>query len=110
MAETNVMGIFEFPPNIFDKILDRFSQAVQDNKYQKLDYVFWRKLKTSKNKVRIVAKYDLKGKLFFDIYPDVYITNYSFFVDGIDGSFGKYLLDNICNIFTNDYTIIYKNY
>lgn len=25
MAETNVMGIFEFPPNIFDKILDRFS-------------------------------------------------------------------------------------
>lgn len=45
MAETNVMGIFEFPPNIFDKILDRFSQAVQDNKYQKLDYVFWRKLK-----------------------------------------------------------------
>lgn len=48
MAGTNVMGIFEFPPNIFDKILDRFSQAVQDNKYQKLDYVFWRKLKTSK--------------------------------------------------------------
>lgn len=78
MAETNVMGIFEFPPNIFDKILDRFSQAVQDNKYQKLDYVFWRKLKTSKNKVRIVVKSDLNGKLFFDIYPDVYITNYSF--------------------------------
>lgn len=105
MAETNVMGIFEFPPNIFDKILDRFSQAVQDNKYQKLDYVFWRKLKTSKNKVRIVVKSDLNGKLFFDIYPDVYITNYSFFIDGIDGSFGKYLLDNICNIFTNDYAI-----
>lgn len=105
MAETNVMGIFEFPPNIFDKILDRFSQAVQDNKYQKLDYVFWRKLKTSKNKVRIVVKSDLNGKLFFDIYPDVYITNYSFFVDGIDGSFGKYLLDNICNIFTNDYAV-----
>lgn len=105
MAETNVMGIFEFPPNIFDKILDRFSQAVQDNKYQKLDYVFWRKLKTFKNKVRIVVKSDLNGKLFFDIYPDVYITNYSFFVDGIDGSFGKYLLDNICNIFTNDYAI-----
>ena len=105
MAETNVMGIFEFPPNIFDKILDRFSQAVQDNKYQKFDYVFWRKLETSKNKVRIVVKSDLNGKLFFDIYPDVYITNYSFFVDGIDGSFGKYLLDNICNIFTNDYAI-----
>lgn len=105
MAETNVMGIFEFPPNIFDKILDRFNQAVQDNKYQKFDYVFWRKLKTSKNKVRIVVKSDLNGKLFFDIYPDVYITNYSFFVDGIDGSFGKYLLDNICNIFTNDYAI-----
>lgn len=105
MAETNVMGIFEFPPNIFDKILDRFSQAVQDNKYQKFDYVFWRKLKTSKNKVRIVVKSDLNGKLFFNIYPDVYITNYSFFVDGIDGSFGKYLLDNICNIFTNDYAI-----
>lgn len=105
MAETNVMGIFEFPPNIFDKILDRFSQAVQDNKYQKLDYVFWRKLKTSKNKVRIVVKSDLNGKLFFDIYPDVYITNYSFFVDGIDGSFGKYLLDNICNIFTDKYAI-----
>lgn len=105
MAETNVMGIFEFPPNVFDKILDRFSQAVQDNKYQKFDYVFWRKLKTSKNMVRIVVKSDLNGKLFFDIYPDVYITNYSFFVDGIDGSFGKYLLDNICNIFTNDYAI-----
>lgn len=105
MAETNVMGIFEFPPNIFDKILDRFSQAVQDNKYQKFDYVFWRKLKTSKNKVRIVVKSDLNDKIFFDIYPNVYITNYSFFVDGIDGSFGKYLLDNICNIFTNDYAV-----
>ena len=105
MAETNVMGIFEFPPNIFDKILDRFSQAVQDNKYQKLDYVFWRKLKTSKNMVRIVVKSDLNGKLFFDIYPDVYTINYSFFVDGIDGSFGKYLIDNICNIFTNKYAI-----
>lgn len=105
MAETNVMGIFEFPPNIFDKILDRFSQAVQDNKYQKLDYVFWRKLKTSKNMVRIVVKSDLNGKLFFDIYPDVYIKNYSFFVNGIDGSFGKYLLDNICNIFTDKYAI-----
>lgn len=105
MAETNVMGIFEFPPNIFDKILDRFSQAVQDNKYQKLDYVFWRKLKTSKNMVRIIIKSDLNGKLFFDIYPDVYTINYSFFVDGIDGSFGKYLLDNICNIFTDKYAI-----
>lgn len=105
MAETNVMGIFEFPPNIFDKILDRFSQAVQDNKYQNLDYVFWRKLKTSKNMVRIVIKSDLNGKLFFDIYPDVYTINYSFFVDGIDGSFGKYLLDNICNIFTDKYAI-----
>lgn len=105
MAETNVMGIFEFPPNIFDKILDRFSQAVQDNKYQKLDYVFWRKLKTSKNMVRIVIKSDLNGKLFFDIYPDVYTINYSFFVDGIDGSFGKYLIDNICNIFTDKYAI-----
>lgn len=105
MAETNVMGIFEFPPNIFNKILDRFSQAVQDNKYQKLDYVFWRKLKTSKNKVRIVVKFDLNDNIFFDIYPDVYTINYSFFVDGIDGSFGKYLLDNICNIFTNDYAI-----
>lgn len=105
MAETNVMGIFGFPPNIFDKILDRFSQAVQDNKYQKLDYVFWRKLKTSKNMVRIVVKSDLNGQLFFDIYPDVYIKNYSFFVDGIDGSFGKYLLDNICNIFTDKYAI-----
>lgn len=105
MAEINVMGIFEFPPNIFDKILDRFSQAVQDNKYQKLDYVFWRKLKTSKNMVRIVVKSDLNGKLFFDIYPDVYTINYSFFVDGIDGSFGKYLIDNICNIFTDKYAI-----
>lgn len=105
MAETNVMGIFEFPPNIFDKILDRFSQAVQDNKYQKLDYVFWRKLKTSKNKIRIVVKSDLNGKLFFDIYPDVYTINYSFFVDGIDGSFGEYLIDNVCNIFTNDYAV-----
>ena len=105
MAGTNVMGIFEFPSNIFDKILDRFSQAVQDNKYHKLDYVFWRKLKTSKNNVRIVVKSDLNDKIFFDIYPDVYTTNYSFFVDGIDGSFGKYLLDNICNIFTDKYVI-----
>lgn len=105
MAGTNVMGIFEFPPNIFDKILDRFSQAVQDNKYQKLDYVFWCKLKTSKNNVRIVVKSDLNDKIFFDIYPDVYTTNYSFFVDGIDGSFGKYLLDNICNIFIDKYAI-----
>ena len=105
MAETNVIGIFEFQHNIFDKILDRFSQAVQDNKYQKLDYVFWRKLKTSKNKVRIVVKSDLNDKIFFDIYPDVYTINYSFFVDGIDGSFGKYLLDNICNIFTDKYVI-----
>jgi hypothetical protein len=105
MAETNVIGIFEFPHNIFDKILDRFSQAVQDNKYQKLDYVFWRKLKTSKNNVRIVVKSDLNDKIFFDIYPDVYTINYSFFVDGIDGSFGKYLLDNICNIFTDKYVI-----
>lgn len=105
MAETNVIGIFEFSHNIFDKILDRFSQAVQDNKYQKLDYVFWRKLKTSKNKVRIVVKSDFNDKIFFDIYPDVYTINYSFFVDGIDGSFGKYLLDNICNIFTNDYAV-----
>lgn len=105
MAETNVMGIFEFPSNVFDKILDKFSQAVQDNKYQKLDYVFWRKLKTSKNMVRIVVKSDLNGKLFFDIYPDVYTINYSFFVDGIDGSFGEYLIDNVCNIFTNDYAI-----
>lgn len=105
MAGTNVMGIFEFPSNIFDKILDRFSQAVRDNKYQKLDYVFWRKLKTSKNKVRIVVKSGLDGKIFFDIYPDVYTINYSFFVDGIDESFGKYLLDNICNIFTDKYVI-----
>lgn len=105
MAGTNVMGIFEFPSNIFDKILDRFSQAVKDNKYQKLDYVFWRKLKTSKNKVRIVVKSDLNDKIFFYIYPDVYTINYSFFVDSIDGSFGKYLLDNICNIFTDKYVI-----
>lgn len=42
MAETNVMGTYKFPPNVFDKILDNFSQAVQDNKYHKLDYVFWR--------------------------------------------------------------------
>ena len=104
MAESNVMGTYKFPPNIFDKILNRFSQAVQDNKYQKFDYVFWRKLKNSKNKVRIVVKSDLNDKIFFDIYPDVYTTNYSFF-NGIDGSFGKYLLDNICNIFTNDYAI-----
>lgn len=104
MAGTNVMGIFEFPHNIFDKILDKFSQAVQDNKYQKLNYVFWRKLKTSKNKVRIVVN-DLNDKIFFDIYPDTYIMNYSFFADVGDGSFGEYLADNVCNIFTNDYAI-----
>lgn len=104
MAETNVMGIFEFPPNIFDKVLDKFSQAIQDGKYHKLDYVFWRKLKTTKNSVRIVVKSDLNGKIFFDIFPDTYIMN-SFFANGIDGSFGEYLVDNVCNIFTNDYAI-----
>lgn len=104
MAETNVMGTYKFPPNVFDKILDKFSQAVQDGKYHKLDYVFWRKLKTTKNSVRIVVKSDLNGKIFFDIFPDTYIMN-SFFADGIDGSFGEYLADNVCNIFTNDYAI-----
>lgn len=104
MAESNVMGTYKFPPNVFDKILDNFSQAVQDNKYHKLDYVFWRKLKTSKNSVRIVVKSDLNGKIFFEVFPDTYIMN-SFFADGIDGSFGEYLADNVCNIFTNDYAI-----
>lgn len=104
MAETNVMGTYKFPPNVFDKILDNFSQAVQDNKYHKLDYVFWRKLKTSKNSVRIVVKSDLNGKIFFEVFPDTYIMN-SFFADGIDGSFGEFLADNVCNIFTNDYAI-----
>lgn len=104
MAESNVMGTYKFPPNVFDKVLDKFSQAVQDGKYHKLDYVFWRKLKTTKNSVRIVVKSDLNGKIFFDIFPDTYIMN-SFFADGIDGSFGEYLADNVCNIFTNDYAI-----
>ncbi len=104
MAESNVMGTYKFPPNIFDKILDKFSQAVQDGKYHKLDYVFWRKLKTTKNSVRIVVKSDLNGKIFFDIFPDTYIMN-SFFADADDGSFGEYLVDNVCNIFTNDYAI-----
>lgn len=104
MAESNVMGTYKFPLNVFNKILDNFSQAVQDGKYHKLDYVFWRKLKTTKNSVRIVVKSDLNGKIFFDIFPDTYIMN-SFFADGIDGSFGEYLIDNVCNIFTNDYAI-----
>lgn len=104
MAESNVMGTYKFPPNVFDKVLDKFNQAVQDGKYHKLDYVFWRKLKTTKNSVRIVVKSDLNGKIFFDIFPDTYIMN-SFFADGIDGSFGEYLVDNVCNIFTNDYAI-----
>ena len=104
MAESNVMGTYKFPPNVFDKVLDKFSQAVQDGKYHKLDYVFWRKLKTTKNSVRIVVKSDLNGKIFFDIFPDTYIMN-SFFADGIDGSFGEYLVDNVCNISTNDYAI-----
>lgn len=104
MAESNVMGTYKFPPNVFNKILDNFSQAVQDGKYHKLDYVFWRKLKTTKNSVRIVVKSDLNGKIFFDIFPDTYIMN-SFFANGIDGSFGEYLIDNVCNIFTNDYAI-----
>lgn len=104
MAESNVIGTYKFPPNVFDKILDNFSQAVQDNKYHKLDYVFWRKLKTSKNSVRIVVKSDLNGKIFFEVFPDTYIMN-SFFAGGIDGSFGEYLADNVCNIFTDDYAI-----
>lgn len=104
MAESNVMGTYKFPPNVFDKVLDKFSQAAQDGKYHKLDYVFWRKLKTSKNSVRIVVKSDLNGKIFFEVFPDTYIMN-SFFAGGIDGSFGEYLVDNVCNIFTNDYAI-----
>lgn len=104
MAESNVMGTYKFPPNVFDKILDNFSQAVQDNKYYKFDYVFWRKLKTSKNSVRIVIKSDLNGKIFFDVFPDTYIMS-SFFADADDGSFGEFLIDNVCNIFTNDYAI-----
>lgn len=104
MAESNVMGTYKFSPNVFNKILDNFSQAVQDGKYHKLDYVFWRKLKTTKNSVRIVVKSDFNGKIFFDIFPDTYIMN-SFFADDIDGSFGEYLIDNVCNIFTNDYAI-----
>lgn len=104
MAGTNVMGTYKFPPNVFDKILDNFSQAVQDNKYHKLDYVFWRKLKTSKNSVRIVVKSDLNGKIFFDIFPDTYIMD-SFFANADDGSFGEFLADNVCNIFTNDYAV-----
>lgn len=104
MAESNVMGTYKFPPNVFDKILDNFRQAVQDNKYYKLDYVFWHKLKTSKNSVRIVVKSDLNGKIFFDVFPDTYIMN-SFFANADDGSFGEFLADNVCNIFTNDYAI-----
>lgn len=104
MAESNVMGTYKFPPNVFDKILDIFSQAVQDNKYYKLDYVFWRKLKTSKNSVRIIVKFDLNGKIFFDVFPDTYIMN-SFFANADDGSFGEFLADNVCNIFTNDYAV-----
>lgn len=104
MAESNVMGTYKFPPNIFDKILDKFSQAVQDGKYHKLDYVFWRKLKTTKNSIRIVVKTDLNGKIFFDIFPDTYIMN-SFFADAGDGSFGEYLVNNVCNIFTSNYAI-----
>ena len=104
MAESNVMGTYKFPPNVFDKILDNFSQAVQDNKYHKLDYAFWRKLKTSKNSIRIIVKTDLNGKIFFDIFPDTYIMN-SFFADAGDGSFGEYLVNNVCNIFTSNYAI-----
>lgn len=104
MVETNVIGTYKFPPNIFDKILDKFSQAVQDGKYYKLDYVFWRKLKTTKNSVRIVVKSDLNGKIFFDVFPDTYTMN-SFFADADDGSFGEFLADNVCNVFTNDYAI-----
>lgn len=104
MAESNVMGTYKFPPNVFDKVLDKFSQAVQEGKYHKFDYVFWRKLKTSKNSVRIVVKSDLNGKIFFEVFPDTYIMN-SFFAGGIDGSFGEFLADNVCNIFTNDYAI-----
>lgn len=104
MAESNVMGTYKFPPNVFDKVLDKFSQAVQEGKYHKLDYVFWRKLKTTKNSVRIVIKSDLNGKIFFDVFPDTYIMN-SFFANADDGSFGEFLADNVCNIFTNDYAI-----
>ena len=77
MAESNVMGTYKFPPNVFDKVLDQFSQAVQDGKYHKLDYVFWRKLKTTKNSVRIVVKSDLNGKIFFDIFPSSITFSYS---------------------------------
>lgn len=32
MAESNVLGTYKFPPNVFDKVLDKFSQAVKQFK------------------------------------------------------------------------------
>ena len=73
-----------------------------------VDYVFWRKLKTSKNSVRIVVKSDFNGKIFFEVFPDTYIM-YSFFAGGIDGSFGEFLADNVGNIFINSHYISFSH-
>lgn len=102
MAEPNLRGIYQFPPNAFDKILDDFNKAVVNCEYGKLEYTHWRKLRVSNHTVRIVIKTDLAGKFYFTIYPNTYSSD-SFFVEADDGSFGEYLIDNVCDIFTDEY-------
>lgn len=104
MAEPNLMGIYKFPVETFEKLLEDFSQAVTNNKYYKLNYSYWRKLKTSNNSVKITIKLDLAGKFYFTIYPNVYNLD-SFWCDADDGSFGEYLIDNVCEIFKDNYAI-----
>lgn len=104
MVETNVMGIYKFPVETFEKFLEDFNQAVTNNKYYKLNYNYWRKLKTSNNSIKITIKLDLAGKFYFTICPNAYNLD-SFWCDADDGSFGEYLIDNVCKIFKDNYVI-----
>lgn len=104
MAEIDMMEVYQFSPNAFDKILEDFSRAVADGNYAKLNYSNWRRLKTSKWSIKIVIRIDLVGKFYFTIYPNAYGSDY-FICGADDDSFGEYLIDNIDYIFTDEYKV-----
>lgn len=107
MAETNMLEVYQFSPNAFDKILEDFSEAVADGNYAKLSYSNWRRLKTSKWSIKIIIRIDLVGKFYFTIYPNAYGSDY-FICGADDDSFGKYLIDNIDYIFTDEYKVFHS--
>lgn len=107
MAETDMLEVYQFSPNAFDKILEDFSEAVADGNYAKLSYSNWRRLKTSKWSIKIIIRIDLVGKFYFTIYPNAYGSDY-FICGADDDSFGKYLIDNIDYIFTDEYKIFHS--